>query len=77
MDLLMEMNHFAQPDIRSLETVLEYGIRLNAGRVFADVWDLEMFSGCKKCTDKRTNRLISLNLNQKITSPVRCTCSPQ
>ena len=75
MDLLMEMNHFAQPDIHSLETVLEYGIRLNSGRVFADVWDLDMFSGCKKCIDKRTNRLITLNLNQKITGPVRCTCS--
>ncbi len=75
MDLLMEMNYFAQPDIRSLETVLEYGIRLNAGRVFADVWDLDIFSGCKKCTDKRNNRLIAMNLNQKITSPVTCTCS--
>ncbi len=75
MDLLVEKNFFAQPDIRSLETVLEYGIRLKSGRVFADVWDLEMFSGCKKCVDKRTNRLITLNLNQKITSPVRCTCS--
>ena len=75
MDLLMEKNYFGQPDILSLETVLEYGIRLNSGRVFADVWDLGMFSGCKKCIDKRTNRLIALNLNQKITSPVRCTCS--
>ena len=75
MDLLMEKNCFEQPDIRSLETVLEYGIRLNAGRVFADVWDLEMFSGCKKCLDERTNRLIALNLNQEITGPVRCTCS--
>jgi radical SAM enzyme (TIGR01210 family) len=75
MDLLMEMNHFAQPDIHSLETVLEYGIRLNSGRVFADVWDLDMFSSCKKCIDKRTNRLIAMNLNQEITSPIRCTCS--
>jgi radical SAM enzyme (TIGR01210 family) len=75
MDLLMEKNYFAQPDIRSLETVLEYGIRLNSGRVFADVWDLDMFSSCKKCIDKRTNRLITLNLSQKITSPIRCTCS--
>jgi len=75
MDLLMEKNYFAQPDILSLETVLEYGIRLNSGRVFADVWDLGMFSSCKKCIDKRTNRLITLNLNQKITSPIRCTCS--
>ena len=75
MDLLMEKNYFAQPDIRSLETVLEYGIRLNSGRVFADVWDLGMFSSCKKCIDKRTNRLITLNLNQKITSPIRCSCN--
>jgi archaeosine synthase beta-subunit len=75
MDLLMEKNYFAQPDIRSLETVLEYGIRLNSGRVFADVWDIDMFSGCKKCIDERTKRLIDMNLNQKIASPVRCTCS--
>ncbi len=75
MDLLMEKNYFAQPDIRSLETVLEYGIRLNSGRVFADVWDLGMFSSCMKCIDKRTNRLITMNQNQKIASPVRCTCS--
>jgi hypothetical protein len=74
MDLLMEMNHFEQPDIRSLETVLEYGIRLNSGRVFADVWDLDMFSSCKKCIDKRTNRLIAMNLTQKITSPISCEC---
>ncbi len=75
MDLLKEKNHFTQPDIRSLETVLEYGLRLNSGRVFADVWDLGMFSSCKKCIDKRTNRLITMNLNQEITGPVRCTCS--
>jgi len=75
MDLLMEKNYFAQPDIRSLETVLEYGIRLNSGRVFADVWDLDIFSSCEKCIDERTNRLITLNLNQKITSPVSCTCN--
>jgi hypothetical protein len=75
MDLLMEKNYFTQPDIRSLETVLEYGIRLNAGRVFADVWDLDTFSSCKKCIDKRTDRLIDLNLSQIVTSQIRCTCS--
>jgi len=75
MDLLIEKNYFAQPDIRSLETVLEYGIGLNSGRVFADVWDLDMFSSCKKCIDKRTNRLITLNLSQRITSPIRCSCN--
>lgn len=39
MDLLMEKGDFSPPDIRSLEKVLEYGISLKAGRVFADGWD--------------------------------------
>ena len=75
MDLLMTSGDFCLPDISSLETVLEYGIGLNTGRVFADVWDLGLFSGCDKCIDQRTNRLIDLNLNQKITDRVKCTCN--
>ncbi|MEI6048351.1 MAG: radical SAM protein [Bacteroidota bacterium] len=74
MDLLLEKGHFALPDIHSLETVLEYGIGLKAGRVFADVWDLDVFSNCKKCIDQRTRRLIEMNLNQKIISKIECTC---
>jgi archaeosine synthase beta-subunit len=74
MDLLIEKGCFAQPDIRSLETVLEYGISLNSGRVFADVWDLAAFSACKKCLGKRTDRLIAINLSQEISGPVSCTC---
>jgi len=74
MDLLFEKGYFAPPDIHSLEKVLEYGIGLNAGRVFVDVWDLGLFSICQKCIDKRTNRLIEMNLNQKISAPAKCTC---
>jgi radical SAM enzyme (TIGR01210 family) len=74
LDLLLEKGHFAPPDIHSLETVLEYGIKLNAGRVFADVWDLGLFSRCSKCIDQRTNRLITMNLSQKIISREKCTC---
>ncbi|MCX6254630.1 MAG: radical SAM protein [Bacteroidia bacterium] len=74
MDLLMEQGCFTPPDIRSLETVLEYGIGLNAGRVFADVWDLGLFSSCKKCIDQRTNRLIAMNLSQKTVSRIKCSC---
>ena len=75
MDLLMEKGDFSLPDIHSLETVLEYGIGLNAGRVFADVWDLGLFSSCKKCIDQRTNRLITMNLSQKIISRIKCNCN--
>jgi archaeosine synthase beta-subunit len=74
MDLLLDQGYFTPPDIHSLEKVLEYGIGLNAGRVFVDVWDLGMFSICNKCIDKRTNRLIEMNLNQKISAPAICTC---
>jgi archaeosine synthase beta-subunit len=75
MELLMENGEFILPEIQSLETVLEYGIGLNAGRVFADVWDLGQFSSCNKCIDKRTVRLTAMNLNQKIITPVECSCN--
>ncbi|MEI8224524.1 MAG: radical SAM protein [Bacteroidota bacterium] len=74
MDLLLGKGDFAPPDIHSLEIVLEYGIKLNAGRVFADVWDLVLFSSCRKCIDQRTNRLIAMNLSQNIISRIECTC---
>ena len=74
MDHLMKKGDFTPPDIRSLETVLEYGIGLQKGRVFADTWDLGLFSKCEKCIDKRTGHLVEMNLNQKIVPPVNCSC---
>jgi hypothetical protein len=75
MDFLMKKGDFNLPDIHSLETVLEYGIGLNAGRVFADVWDLGQFSKCDKCLDKRNDRLVRMNLSQKIDTAVECECN--
>ena len=75
MDLLMKNGDFSVPDIHSLETVLEYGILLNKGRVFADVWDLDIFSSCDKCIEERTMRLIIMNQHQRISSCVKCTCN--
>jgi radical SAM enzyme (TIGR01210 family) len=74
MDLLAEKGYFSPPDISSLEKVLEYGLRINLGRVFADVWDLGQFSTCNRCLERRTARLTEMNLNQKIISRVKCTC---
>ena len=75
MEKLKEMNLFETPVIQSLEKVLEYGINLKAGRVFADVWDIQLFSSCSKCIDQRTKRLADMNLSQEIVSPVLCTCN--
>jgi radical SAM enzyme (TIGR01210 family) len=74
MDLLMKNGDFSLPKIPSLEEVLEYGISLGQGRVFADVWDLKLFSTCGYCFDERIERLIQMNLQQKLTPQVSCNC---
>lgn len=66
--------YFQSPNIGSLEEVLEYGILLNEGRVFADLWDLEQFSSCKKCMVKRKERMDQMNLEQVVLPSVDCTC---
>ncbi len=74
MDQLLERGIFSMPDIGSLEMVLEYGIEQQAGRVFADVWDLKLFSKCDRCLDRRIKRLIEMNLEQKYIRSIKCTC---
>ncbi len=72
---LESKGYFHSPNIRSLEKVLEYGISLNEGRVFADLWDLEMFSDCEVCLDQRKVRMNEMNLRQRIISSINCTCT--
>ena len=74
MDQLIEKGIFTLPDFHSLEKVLEYGIEQKAGRVFADTWDLKLFSKCDKCLGERTDRLIAMNLSQKFFRQIKCTC---
>lgn len=66
---------FESPDIKSLEDVVEYGIRLKKGLVFSDLWDIDNFIKCKKCKEARKNRLLSMNLNQLPVAPISCSCS--
>lgn len=75
MEELKSAGHFSVPQISSLEKVLEYGIGLGKGRVFADTWDLGLFSKCNRCLDQRAGRLNKMNLKQEIVSPVECRCS--
>jgi archaeosine synthase beta-subunit len=75
LDILAGSNYFSQPDIKSLESVIEYGIGLKSGSVFADLWDIDRFSSCEKCLEMRKERLIKMNLNQRIYPSVNCSCS--
>lgn len=74
MDHLLQSGEFLLPSLCSLEKVLEYGIGLRKGRVFADTWDLELFSDCKECYEKRTSRIKNMNLSQQYAEPVFCLC---
>jgi archaeosine synthase beta-subunit len=76
MDHLQNEGHFHPPEIASLESVQEAGIGLEKGLVFADTWDLQMFSQCKHCFEIRKNRIDHMNLTQEIPPPVSCNCSP-
>lgn len=75
MDYLKEEGYFTPPSIKSLEKVLEYGIGLGIGRVFADTWDLGLFSSCDKCLQARTERINMMNLQQKTSSEINCLCT--
>ena len=74
LDWLQDKGNFTQPNIESLEEVLDYGIGLKAGRVFADLWDVDKFSRCKKCLESRKTRLENTNLHQHLLPPVLCNC---
>ncbi len=74
MDDLARKNLFSPPSIKSLEKVLEYGIALKKGRVFADTWDLHLFSSCSLCLEARKERINSMNLRQEILPEVVCKC---
>jgi archaeosine synthase beta-subunit len=73
MEQLRATGSFAPPRLESLEQVLEYGLGLRAGRVFADLWDIEKLFGCQRCSIQRTNRLHSMNRTQTIPPPIHCT----
>jgi radical SAM enzyme (TIGR01210 family) len=78
MDRLHDAGLFIPPSIPMLERASEMTLRLRAGRVFADTWDLERFSTCPACLDQRHRRLESMNLSQTIPAPISCAaCSSE
>ena len=72
MDRLRDAGEFTPPRLATLERALEQALRLKAGRVFADTWDLGKFSNCSACLEKRQRRLHAMNLSQTILPPIDC-----
>jgi len=71
-DALQARGEFAPPQLQTLEQALATGIKLNRGRVFADLWDLERFSRCPVCYPQRVARLREMNFYQATLAPMVC-----
>jgi radical SAM enzyme (TIGR01210 family) len=72
MDRLQQSGEFSPPNMAMLEAAASYGISLQRGRVFADLWDLERLRTCEACFDKRASRLREMNLQQRVIPSVAC-----
>ena len=72
MDALEAAGEFAPPSLSSLEAALEYGLSLGAGRVFADLWDVEAIARCPACSGPRIQRLREMNATQRVPAAVDC-----
>jgi len=77
MHALKNQGYFAQPTIHTLESCFTHALQMNRGRVFVDLWDLEMFSECKVCFELRHARFQQMNQFQKILPEIQCPmCQP-
>ncbi|WP_227254653.1 radical SAM protein [Frigoriglobus tundricola] len=66
MEELARQGHYAPPALDSLETALEYGLSLRAGRVFLDLWDIGAVSPDAPNRAARVARLARMNLSQQL-----------
>lgn len=73
MEELAKLGEFTPPRLSVLEAAMEYGVGLQKGRVFADLWEIPDESrGCPACFAARVERLQAMNLRQHILPPVVC-----
>jgi len=72
MDTLLKSGEFVPPRLSTLEEAQEQALCLRRGRVFADTWDLEQFSQCPSCLEKRRQRLHLVNLTQQLQPRNEC-----
>lgn len=73
METLEKSGDWTLPRLQTLEAATNYGVALQKGRVFADLWDLEQFSNCEFCFAARRERLRQMNLIQQFLPSVECS----
>jgi archaeosine synthase beta-subunit len=71
-DRLMRSSDFAPPDLPTIEDAFGYGIGIQRGRVFVDLWDIQQVAACSQCREQRIARLAGMNRSQRPADAVRC-----
>jgi archaeosine synthase beta-subunit len=73
METLAHTGDFIPPKLATVEAAIDYGIKLQRGRVFSDLWDLRRtVPGCAQCYPARRERLAAMNLHQKVMDAIDC-----
>jgi radical SAM enzyme (TIGR01210 family) len=72
MEVLTALGAFSAPRFETVEAAAEYGLSLNRGRVFVDLWELSAVKNCPDCLQERLVRLRRMNMEQKMVAPVAC-----
>jgi hypothetical protein len=73
MEILARNGDFFPPRLETLEMAAHYGLGLQRGRVFVDLWDIRnAAAGCNSCYAPRIARLHAMNLRQRILEPISC-----
>jgi radical SAM enzyme (TIGR01210 family) len=73
LEQLMRSGEFSPPRLSSLEKALQLALEIRGGaRIFADTWNLQQFSHCPACVEKRRQRLHAMNLSQQFAPAIDC-----
>lgn len=72
MEALMQLGEFSPPRLGIVEAAASYGLTLNRGRVFVDLWDLGIGVPACPCYVARIDRLREMNLRQHLFDPISC-----
>jgi archaeosine synthase beta-subunit len=73
MEALAAEGEFTAPRLGMLEEAMAYGLALQRGPVFADIWDVKASGECGRCFDARMERLRAMNLRQQVEHAIVCT----
>jgi radical SAM enzyme (TIGR01210 family) len=79
LEALAGQDEFRSPDVYDIERSAELALAQyrHRGLIFVDLWDLERFTACGICYERRRDRLHRMNLDQHVPPAVVCDACGQ